>query len=216
MKTEPVSDSDPITAAAAALALAVDQAQRATSPSPPCSALQAKVTVLEGVIQALNLDASIARTQRDTELAPKDRDIVRLEETCTALREGAEIRRQELCEWDLIEALNMVEDANGKCKVLHKQVPSLQASAAKERTTLAGEREDLATDLAQLTHAKENLRKDRAYLEDEQARLRANLANLKRTVGPMQAEMSKQEQSLPAAASAYFNPSGSPRKRQRN
>ncbi|KAJ7436337.1 hypothetical protein FB451DRAFT_1193954 [Mycena latifolia] len=191
-----ITDPNPITAAASALARAVDQAQRAivvarNEPSPAlvaseakCKALEAKVRALEEAallvhVQVATLQQNLraahqASAQRDTELGVKQRAIAQSENNCTV------------------------------------------ASVAKERTVWARERDDFAARVQELEHAEAALREDRTFLDDKQANFnshrRASLANLKRTVSSLQAEVSKQERSLPAGAGMAL---GLSRKRRR-
>ncbi|KAJ7667208.1 hypothetical protein B0H17DRAFT_1089013 [Mycena rosella] len=173
IKTEPMVEADPITAAATALALAMGQAQR-------------KITALENA-------ATVAHRlvgQRDAQLADKASMLATSQSDCKSLETRAQ----------------------NECTALRSQFSALQDSVGKEREAWAKERETLRTSKS---GELETLKAERARLEMDQVKFAAaksaNLTSLKRTLGVMQAEVSKQERSAAGPASTK----AASRKRQR-
>ncbi|KAJ7464005.1 hypothetical protein FB451DRAFT_1179845 [Mycena latifolia] len=230
-KSESITDPDPITAAASALARAVDQAQRAivvarNEPSPAlvaseakCEALEAKVRALEEAALLVQQDLVAARTfaaQRETELTAKERGVDSLKHNCTTLSIQVVALRQELRAAHQASAQRDTELGVKQRAITQSENMCTVAYVAKERTAWARDRDDFGVRVQELEQAEAALREDRAFLDDEHANFddhrRTSLANLKRTVSSLQAEVSKQERSMPAGSGMAPGPS---RKRQR-
>ncbi|KAJ7096812.1 hypothetical protein C8R44DRAFT_859919 [Mycena epipterygia] len=211
MKAEAASDGDTISAAAAVLARAVDQAKRAimtarNEPSPASIALvasQTKCDSQEHIIadlrtqlsefssthesQQRELDAALALTvERDRELGDKSRAITELEDQRTALRTQVSTLRSSAQAHTQVLASGWTNLAKAQ-EILRVERASLEA----ERLKLAAEQETLAADQAKLVADQAKLLRDR----------RATMTSLQRTVSTMQAEVAQQQRAMEKQAS---------------
>jgi predicted nucleic acid-binding Zn-ribbon protein len=204
IKTEPSSDEDPISAAAAVLLRAVDQTKRAASESQAaCETLEAKIKALEDAmkLQQADLDASRALSaRRDVDLADRDRGMVESQkklESALALSTRLETK---------------LVDKDGIIADLRTQLLNVQSAVTMERTALVKGREDLLSSRAKLAKETDALRKERALFIQDQANLlaekRAALENLKHTVGTLQANVQSHERLITAPAAAPVAPLG--------
>ncbi|KAJ7096794.1 hypothetical protein C8R44DRAFT_812286 [Mycena epipterygia] len=235
MKMETTSDDDPISAAAAALARAVDRAivTARNEPSPAlvaseakCDALNAKITALEVTVRALS-------TQHDSELGAKDLVIADLRTQLTALNNAATFAQKELSaalilavkrDTELRDKSRAIAQSENQCTALRAQLSTLKASAQVNEATLARDKQVLATGRMDLANAREILRVERASFEAEQLKLaadqarvaadqekllcdkRATLKTLQRTVSTIQAEVAQQERSRSVHSAAPNTP----------
>ncbi|KAJ7096811.1 hypothetical protein C8R44DRAFT_812304, partial [Mycena epipterygia] len=228
MKMETTSDDDPISAAAAALARAVDQAKRAivtarNEPSPALVASEAKCDALNANITALEIT-------HDAELGAKDLAIADLRTQLTALNNAATFAQQELSaarilavkqDTELGDKSPAIAQSENQCTALRAQLSTLKASAQVKEATLARGKA-LAAGRTDLANAREILRVECASLEAEQLKLaadqarvaadqeklfcdkRATLKTLQHTVSTIQAEATNTPRSHASAQGASF------------
>lgn len=221
--TESSSDEDPVTAAAALLVLAVDQAKHdivaaRSEPSPALvaseakrEALEAKVRDLEDALELRQADLNSAHTicaQRDAELADRDRTIAGLQRNLDALTTQHEV--------ELVERYLTVAESQknlDSARTLAMQLEAKLADKDRTITELQKNYTTVPTQAVEVTQAvlarraapaaeiaKEQDRR-RSDMERLLATKRAALEHLQRIT--MQAKVAKQQRLIltPAPAS---------------